>query len=52
MTTFLVLVSVLVLAELVAGVQIFRHDRPMRPPLSHPDWADGALPSGPYALRH
>jgi len=51
MTTFLVLLSLLVLAELVAGVQMFRHDRPVQPPPSHLDWADGALPSGPYALR-
>ncbi len=50
MTTFLVLLSALVLAELVAGVQIFRHDRPLQPPASHPDWADGTLPSGPYAI--
>jgi hypothetical protein len=52
MATFLVLLALLVLAELVAGVQTFRHDRPMRPPVSHQDWADGLLPSGPYALRH
>ena len=51
MTTFLVLLTALVLAELVAGVQMFRHDRPVRPPNSHLDWADGTLPSGPYALR-
>ena len=52
MTTFLVLLAVLVLAELVAGVQIFRHDPPVQAPPSHRDWADGTLPSGPYALRH
>ena len=52
MTTFLVLLALLVLAELVAGVQFFRHDRPVRPPVSHQDWAVGPLPSGPYGLRH
>jgi hypothetical protein len=39
MTPFLVLLSVFVLAELVAGVQIFRHDRPTAPPPSHQDWS-------------
>jgi hypothetical protein len=51
MTIFLVLVSVLVLAELLAGVQMFRHDRPVAPPPSHRDWSSG-LPSTPYGLRH
>jgi hypothetical protein len=52
MTIFLVLVFVLVLAELVAGVQMFRHDRPVVPPPSHRDWSSGRLPSTPYGLRH
>ena len=51
MTTFLVLISVLVLAELVAGLQTFRHDRPVAPPLSHRDWTAGPLPSRPYGER-
>jgi hypothetical protein len=51
MTTFLVLISVLVLAELVAGFQTFRHDRPVAPPLSHRDWSAGRLPSRPYVER-
>ena len=49
MTPFLVLLSVFVLAEIVAGVQMFRHDRPKAPPPSHPDWSSGRLPSTPYA---
>jgi hypothetical protein len=52
MTTFLLLLAALVLAELVAGVRIFLHDRPVEAPASHRPWSDGALPSGPYALRH
>ncbi|HEX7187831.1 MAG TPA: hypothetical protein VF423_06380 [Actinomycetes bacterium] len=52
MTTFLVLAAVLVLAELVAGVRMFRHNNPSTPPASHVDWATGGLPSAPYALRH
>ena len=52
MTTFLLLLAVLVLAELVAGVRMFLRDRPVEPPPSHPAWSDGALPSSPYALRH
>jgi hypothetical protein len=49
MTPFLVLLSVFVLAEIVAGVQMFRHERPTAPPPSHPDWSSGGLPSRPYA---
>jgi len=49
MTPFLVLLSVFVLTEIVAGVQMFRHDRPKAPPPSHPDWSSGGLPSTPYA---
>lgn len=52
MTTFLVLLTVLILAELVAGVRMFRLDRPLEPPPSHLDWSDGPLPSTPYATRH
>lgn len=51
MTTFLILTAALVLFELVAGVRIFRHDRPTVAPVSHPDWSPGGLPSSPYALR-
>ena len=51
MTSFLVLLSIFVLAELVAGVQIFRHDRPAAPPPSHPDWSSGRLPSTPYGAH-
>jgi hypothetical protein len=52
MTIFLILLAALVLAELVAGVRMFLHDRPVEPPPSHRAWAAGALPSGPYAVRH
>lgn len=48
MTTFLVLLAVLVLAELAAGLRLFRHDRPLAPPASHPDWGVRSLPSRPY----
>ena len=51
MTPFLVLLAVFVLAEIVAGVQMFRHDRPTAPPPSHPDWSSGRLPSRPYAAH-
>ena len=50
MTTFLVLAAVLVLAGLVTGVRMLRHDHPSAPPASHPDWGTGGLPSAPYAL--
>ena len=49
MTTFLVLLAALVLVELVAGVRQFRHDRPVTPPVSHPDWGGRSLPSRPYS---
>jgi hypothetical protein len=52
MTPFLVLLAIFVLAEIVAGVQMFRHDRPTAPPPSHEDWASGWMPSTPYAARH
>jgi hypothetical protein len=51
MTTFLVLLTVLVVVELVAGVRTLRRDRPTAPPPSHLDWSSGGrLPSTPYAL--
>ena len=52
MTPFLVLLAVFVLAEIVAGVQIFRHDRPTAPAAQPPGLVRGRLPSTPYALRH
>jgi hypothetical protein len=51
MTTFLVLLTALVLVELVAGVRALRHDRPASSPQSHPDWGPASLPSHPYASR-
>lgn len=51
MTTFLVLIALLVLVELVAGVRIVRRNRPTTAPASHADWSLGGLPSSPYALR-
>ncbi len=51
MTIFFVLIAILLLAETVAGVRLFRHDRPLTPPPSHHDWAAGPLPSTPYAVR-
>ena len=52
MTLLLILAVVAAVTELVVGVRMLRHDRPLAAPTSHPDWGTGALPSGPYALRH
>ena len=52
MTILLVLAAIAATVELVAGLRMLRRDRPLFPPVSHPDWGTGALPSGPYALRH
>lgn len=52
MTTFLALIAVLVLVELVVGVRTLRRDRPTAVPSSHPAWSSGRLPSSPYVLRH
>jgi hypothetical protein len=52
MTLLLIVLAVAVTIELVAGLRLVLHDRPLSPPASHPDWGTGALPSAPYALRH
>lgn len=52
MTLLLLIAAAIVVTELVTGVRMLRRDRPLSPPMSHPDWGSGALPSSPYALRH
>lgn len=52
MTTFLVLIALIVLVDLVTGANLLRRNRPTSAPPSHPDWSSGGLPSTPYALRH
>jgi len=52
MTTFLVLIALLVLFELVSGVRLLRRDQPTASPGSHPEWSSGRLPSSPYGARH
>ena len=49
MTTFLLLLALIALAELVVGVRFLRADRPLTQPASHPDWGSGMLPSRPYS---
>ena len=52
MTILILLAVAVAVSELVAWARLVRHDRPLSPPASHPDWGTGALPSSPYALRH
>lgn len=48
MTALLFLITLIALAELVAGIRILRHDRPRSAPASHLAWSAGNLPSTSY----
>jgi hypothetical protein len=48
MTTFLIVLAVLALADVVALAKGVRADRSRRPPRS-PDWGSPTLPTGPFA---
>jgi len=51
MTTFLILLAVLILADAVSLARGLRADRPARPPRSWQDWGSPSLPTHPYAAR-
>lgn len=48
MTALLLLITLIALAELVAGIRILRQDRPRTAPASHLAWSAGSLPSTSY----
>ena len=51
MTTFLILLAALVLADAASLVKNLRSDRTRRPPQSLNDWGTTALPTTPFATR-
>jgi hypothetical protein len=51
MTTFLIVLAVLVVIDAVALAKGVRTDRSTRPPRSTGDWGSPSLPTGPYATR-
>jgi len=48
MNALLLLLTLVALAELVAGIRILRQDRPRSAPASHLAWSAGNLPSTSY----
>jgi len=51
MTTFLILLAVLVLADAASLAKNLRSDRTRRPPQSLNDWGTPTLPTTPFATR-
>ena len=51
MTTFLIVLALLVLADVVALAKGLRADRAARPPRSWDDWGSPTLPTRPFAAR-
>lgn len=51
MTAALVMLALIVLVDVLTGVQMFRRNRPAQLPRSRRDWSSG-LPSSSYTPQH